>query len=487
MHAESITTRKDVNYVPVPQRRISTTQRLTIIKVLLGLFLVLYRLVRTHKTDTFDRAVTSAFQSKKNPTLSRVMHGVSWAGFPPQSRIIPWVLPILWAISGRWTEAVVQLGGWGTGALSGIFKKRMKRPRPNKVDFYFAPARIGGTSFPSGHVINYIGVYGTAAYLASFNIKWAPLRRLALLTTGSLLVLVGPSRVYLGHHWATDVTASYLLGTSYVIGLGGVYRFLKEREAGLLQRHADVTQPAAFEIVGHGGAGAFHYGNSRTAIESALRFNVERLELDVRQASDGAIVLVHDDEVVIDGVKRPVDQASTAELRANLVDFLTFEEALDVINGRVPIMIDLKNGKFVPELIALTGIADTAMISCTDPWAIRKLRDAFPSMPIALSTGHRPLGVALKRTGPVARNLLQDFGTTPLIAALRWSGASAVTMHQDLVAPKVVQALHERGYAVFAWTIDNPIRMKRMVAAGVDGVISNRPDLVIDVTRPESA
>ena len=206
---------------PPPPRKLTTQNRLGIIGVLMSLFFILYRLVRAHKTDKFDIAVTTAFQRQRNPLLSRVMHLVSWPGFPPQSRVVPWVMPILWALTGRWIEAVIQMAGWGTGVISAIFKSRMRRPRPHRDHFYFAPARIGGTSFPSGHVINYIGVYGTAAYLAAFNIRSPRLRRIALMVTGTLLALVGPSRVYLGHHWTTDVTASYLLGTSYVVGLGG--------------------------------------------------------------------------------------------------------------------------------------------------------------------------------------------------------------------------------------------------------------------------
>jgi glycerophosphoryl diester phosphodiesterase/membrane-associated phospholipid phosphatase len=472
--------------VPVPRQRISPKQRLTIIQVLLSLFIVLYLLVRGHKTDAFDRSVTTALQKQSSPSFWKLMHAVSWPGFPPQSRIIPWLVPILWAITGRWTEAVVQLGGWGTGIISALFKKRMKRPRPSKVDFYFATANIGGTSFPSGHVINYIGVYGTAAYLAAFNIRWTPLRRIVLLATGALLVLVGPSRVSLGHHWATDVTASYLLGTSYVVGLGGLYRYLKEQEADLLERHNAVQKPAEFEIVGHMGAGAFHAGNTRQAIETALRFPIERIELDVRQASDGVIVLVHDDEVRVNGKLTPIERATVEQLRVAIPALLTLDEALTVIDGRMPVMIDLKKGNFVPDLIALierNAIQHSAMISCTDPFAIRKLRAAFPEMPIGLSTGHRPIGQALRRGGPLVRNLLQDFALAPLAAAMRWCGASAVMMNQDLVAPEVVQYLHDRDYAIYAWTVDNPARMMRMVAARVDGVISNRPDLVIDVTR----
>jgi glycerophosphoryl diester phosphodiesterase len=48
----------------------------------------------------------------------------------------------------------------------------------------------------------------------------------------------------------------------------------------------------------------------------------------------------------------------------------------------------------------------------------------------------------------------------------------------------VVQFFHEHDYPVYAWTVDNPFMMKRVVSCRVDGVISNRPDQVVDVTRP---
>jgi glycerophosphoryl diester phosphodiesterase len=465
-----------------------TDQRFALIGVLLSLFAILYRLVRSHRTDRFDVAVTSAFQKKQNPALSKLMHLVSWAGFPPQSRTIPLLLPLLWLVRGKYLEAAIQGLGWGTGALSGIFKKRMKRPRPDKSTFYFAPARIGGTSFPSGHVINYIGVYGTAAYLAAFNIKSKPIRRFVLVVTGSMLSLVGPSRVYLGHHWTSDVTASYLLGSSYVIALGGVYGEMKDRERALLERHAAAPHPHEFEIVGHGGAGDFHPGNGRRAIETSLLFDIDRIEFDLRQAGDGELVLVHDEVLrTVVGVRTPVNQLSTETIREILPDLITFDEVVTLVNGRKPFMIDLKKGGFENELIAAIkrlGIADSTVISCTEPRAIRRLRRAFPDMTICLSTGFRPLGAMLHVGKPVTSGILQDFAPMPLIAAMRFCGASAISIHHHLVAPDVVQFFHEHNYRVWAWTVDRPQTMKRMLAARVDGIISNRPDLVIDVVRP---
>ncbi|MGH2550596.1 MAG: glycerophosphodiester phosphodiesterase family protein, partial [Thermomicrobiales bacterium] len=359
---------------------------------------------------------------------------------------------------------------------------------PDKATFYFAPARIGGTSFPSGHVINYIGVYGTAAYLAGFNIKSKPIRRLVLFISGSMLALVGPSRVYLGHHWTSDVTASYLLGSSYVLGLGGLYGAMKDRERALLERHAAASDPHKFEIVGHGGAGGFYPGNGRRAIETSLHFDIDRIEFDLRQSGDGELVLVHDEALkTARGGMTPVNQLSTETIRGILPDLLTFDDVVALVNGRKPFMVDLKLGGFEDDLIAAInrlGIAESVVISCTHPRAIRRLRKAFPDMTICLSTGYRPLGALLHVGKPVTSGILQDFAPMPLIAAMRFCGASAISLHHHLVAPDVVQVFHDHDYPVWAWTVDRPQIMKRMLAARVDGIISNRPDLVIDVVRP---
>src|SRR5699024_10509096 len=150
-------------------------------------------------------------------------------GFPPQSRLIPPALAATLFAVGYRLEGMFQLLAWASGGISFTFKRIMQRQRPNTdfPDIRIAVARIGGTSFPSGHVLNYIGVYGFLTYLAHTWISPAAIRRTVVGLLGSLLALVGPSRVYLGHHWFTDVTASYLLGFTWLIGLTSLYRRVK--------------------------------------------------------------------------------------------------------------------------------------------------------------------------------------------------------------------------------------------------------------------
>jgi undecaprenyl-diphosphatase len=139
----------------------------------------------------------------------------------------------LWAARLR-LEAVTLAAGWGTALLSTALKGVMRRARPladERLRVVVAP--LGGSSFPSGHVLTYVGVYGTGASLADSLIRPRRVRRLVVAGLLGLVALVGPSRIQQGHHWPTDVAASYLLGTAYVTGLLALYRRAKARRSGM--------------------------------------------------------------------------------------------------------------------------------------------------------------------------------------------------------------------------------------------------------------
>jgi membrane-associated phospholipid phosphatase len=196
-------------------------------------FLAIFGLVRARRSDAIDLAVTVKMQRWSIPWLSRVMEAISWPGFPPQSRVIPAAMLAILSIAGLPLEAVGMVGAWGTAILATLVKSVMRRPRPVAgVDVRVIAAPLGGSSFPSGHTITYVGVYGFAAYLAHTLLRPPWLRRLVTAPFVALVALVGPSRVYQGHHWFTDVSASYLLGLSYLIGLTRLYRSWKARGTG---------------------------------------------------------------------------------------------------------------------------------------------------------------------------------------------------------------------------------------------------------------
>ena len=196
----------------------------------LGGFGMLYALVRRDRTAAFDAALTLRIQASKNRALDTLMTVASWPGFPPQSRIItPAIIGSMAAVGLR-VEALSQTLAWGTALLSTVAKQFMGRSRPVAgKDLRVVAAPLGGSSFPSGHVLTYVGTYGFLAFLVATLVRPAAIRRPLLALLVGLVALVGPSRIQKGHHWPTDVTASYLLGTSYLVGVVAIYRRLKAR------------------------------------------------------------------------------------------------------------------------------------------------------------------------------------------------------------------------------------------------------------------
>jgi len=189
-------------------------------------------LVRSKRAEAFDLAMTLRFQRRRRPWLDRLMTLVSWPGFPPQShRIPPALIATLWLARLR-TEAVFVGIAWGSATVSTAIKGLVRRPRPTAgPDLQVVIAPLGGSSFPSGHVLTFVGTYGFTAYLAATLIRDDLLRAATTGILVGLVALVGPSRIYQGHHWATDVTASYLVGTAYLTAVIAVYRRVKEGEA----------------------------------------------------------------------------------------------------------------------------------------------------------------------------------------------------------------------------------------------------------------
>jgi undecaprenyl-diphosphatase len=187
-------------------------------------FGVLFAAVKSKRSQAIDLAITLQVQADKRPRVAQLMELVSWPGFPPQSRVLPPLAMATMFVMGLRTEAAFQLLAWGTGGISTVVKGFIRRPRPLPEEVRVVLAPLGGSSFPSGHVLTYVGTYGFMAFLVYSAIRPPVVRWPLSLGLLAMIGLVGPSRIYQGHHWPTDVAASYLLGTAYVIGLMALYR-----------------------------------------------------------------------------------------------------------------------------------------------------------------------------------------------------------------------------------------------------------------------
>jgi membrane-associated phospholipid phosphatase len=196
----------------------------------LGAFGALLAAVMSRRSEAADIAITLRLQGQRHRSVALLMEAVSWPGFPPQSRLIPpLAIGAMLALRLR-TEAAFQFLAWGTALVATVVKAFVHRPRPLPEQVRVVLVPLGGSSFPSGHVLTYVGVYGFMAVVvhgvvANPGVRWPVSAGLV-----GLIGLIGPSRIYLGHHWPTDVAASYTLGLAYLVALLAVYRRVKVRE-----------------------------------------------------------------------------------------------------------------------------------------------------------------------------------------------------------------------------------------------------------------
>ena len=141
------------------------------------------------------------------------------------------------------------------------------------------------------------------------------------------------------------------------------------------------------EVVGHGGAGDFFPGNSRMSLEKALELGVDRIEIDVQVASGDQLVLVHDDEVLIEGRKVRLRKLTVEQIRGALDGLLTLDEAIEMTRGRCALMIDMKSSGYemlVAEAIVRHEIAAETIVSSTFALSLRSVREFAPGVSIGL-------------------------------------------------------------------------------------------------------
>lgn len=235
------------------------------------------------------------------------------------------------------------------------------------------------------------------------------------------------------------------------------------------------------EVVGHGGAGHFFPGNSRQSIEKALEIGVDRIEFDVQLAADG-LVLVHDDKLRLpNGKKRAVRAIPTAEIREMLPGLLTFDEAVELIGGRVPLLIDIKSPGYVAEVadaIRRHNLGADDAVSSTHANVLRYLRRQFPGLRTGISTGHMANSIPFGPAKTIVSGGLQLSVPSLLAKVARAIVATDVMIQYRACSRRLVNLMHQRGIRVNAWTVNDPHQIQRVIDMGVDGVISNRPDLV---------
>jgi len=222
----------------------------------------------------------------------------------------------------------------------------------------------------------------------------------------------------------------------------------------------------------HGGAIA---ENTPEAFEAACERGYG-IELDVQLSSDGVVMVFHDDTLTrMTGDPRRVEQVSCAELKTLSLQgkgsIPTFEEVLALVNGRVPLLVELKNGKRNTELCTkvrdmLRAYEGRFLVESFNPLIIAWMRKNAPEFVRGQLAGpHNSYkGTVGALTGFVLSGLLLNCKTRPDFFAYDMNA-------KVFFAPHIQRRLYKTPMA--AWTVRDRAACDRCIARGEMPIFEN--------------
>ena len=247
--------------------------------------------------------------------------------------------------------------------------------------------------------------------------------------------------------------------------------------------------------IAHRGASIAAPPNTLAAFEKAIALGADGIEFDVHLSADGVPVVIHDFAVdtTTNGSGRVADLtlAQLKQLDAGVrfnpafagERVPTLGEVLEAVGSRLLLNIELKttslrdNGleQAVIAQVKRHGLDDHVLFSSFNPFSLRRAKRIAPHIPVGLLT---PLFLPPHRGG-------RGRGLPPYRGGRGgWAWLAFLFPHEarhpehKMVDARYMAWARRQGYRVNTWTVDDPAEMRRLIGLGVDGIITNVPDLL---------
>jgi glycerophosphoryl diester phosphodiesterase len=247
------------------------------------------------------------------------------------------------------------------------------------------------------------------------------------------------------------------------------------------------------QVFAHRGGCALGPENTIAAFDLGRAAGADGLELDVHLSSDGVIVVCHDDLLDrttnasgpiqactaadlarVDAGHRFADTAGAFPFRGLGIGIPTLRDVLARYRDLL-IIIEMKedSAEMGRAVASEVRAADAVERVCAAGYGQRSLdaaRAALPEMATSASRPEAQLAVYRSIAGvPVRRAAYNAFQVPEMAGWLR------------IISPRFIRHVHNAGRRIQAWTIDDETDIRRLLGWGIDGVISNRPDVAVHV------
>ena len=213
-------------------------------------------------------------------------------------------------------------------------------------------------------------------------------------------------------------------------------------------------------VIAHRGASAAHPENTLEAFRAAAQLAADAVELDVRRTVEGTLVVHHDAQL---GDGRIIRQLRTDELPPHVP---SLADALDACGG-LRVLIEIKNLPSDPDFDPAEEVADGV---------VAMVRDLRMASRVQVSSFHLPTIDRVRELGLATGYLVATVSDGDIDRAVR-HGHGAYHPWHGWLRTSVIDEAHRAGVEVNPWTVDDPARMAELIAWGVDGLITNVPDI----------
>lgn len=223
-------------------------------------------------------------------------------------------------------------------------------------------------------------------------------------------------------------------------------------------------------VIGHRGAMGHETENTLPSIQKALDLGVDMIEIDVFKIKSGEVVVFHDDKLDrITNAPGNIEDYYIVDLMQVIVDgghkIPMLQEVLKLIDNKVALNIELKGAGTADRVNHIMKYyiekknwsPDNFIISSFNWDELKDMRKYNSNVAIAVLTEEDPLEAI-----PVAKEL----------------NAVAINPYFKKLDEEKAEAIHDAGFKIYTWTVNEPADIEAMKNVGVDGIITNFPERV---------
>lgn len=241
--------------------------------------------------------------------------------------------------------------------------------------------------------------------------------------------------------------------------------------------------PAPPRVLAHRGLAIEAPENTLLAFAKALAVGVTHLETDVHESSDGVAIISHDDTLErLAGRKVSVNHLTAAELRrvdlGQGQNFVSLHDALEAF-PEARFNIDVKSSGVVEPTIRAIRSANAinrVLVSSFSHSRQQAAAHGLPGVATSVSMGAMSRVLAASKLGLSFRVTSMLRGFDAIQIPERWKGV-------QVLSPRLIRHAHNAGVEVHVWTVNDPADMHRLLDLGVDGLVTDRCDLALEIIR----